>query len=78
MRKKALTGYDSFIASQSANVSVVENLAGFLPECQKKGIEGLLDLAPLRAITAAVLSQGYANTHEKDYPIGEIKETCIM
>lgn len=58
--------FEEYFKEHSENVvEIFANLAGLLPECQKKGINGLLNLTPLRGITIAILSQGYANTYEK-------------
>lgn len=58
--------FDDYWKEHSDNVvEIFARLVGVLPECQKKGIQRLLDKIPIHAITVAILSQGYANTYEK-------------
>lgn len=58
--------FDNYWKEHSTNVvEIFAKLIGMLPECQKKGIDKLLNQPPIHAITVAILSQGYANTYEK-------------
>lgn len=58
--------FENYWKEHSINVvEIFAKLVGVLPECQEKGIDGLLEQTPMKAITVAILSQGYANTYEK-------------
>jgi predicted nucleic acid-binding protein len=58
--------FEDYWKEHSASVvEIFARLVGVLPECEKKGITGLLEHTPMKAITVAILSQGYANTYEK-------------